>query len=233
MFTPQRSLVRVQCRPLVVSPAKTRLSVTCRRSAVWRFPEAQNGTYRFGTYGDPHHATSRSRSSEVSSASQLRSGRRHPQRPRPLSRPYGTKASRIEYDRLIGEWLAAGRHPLHVTRRRFDRSWNCASAIGSLPSPTTKPATPRSVPARHQAGDALPAGPLRPHTGRGVWSAGSKSHSPANGRGRLEPSRTSTVTWGRIKRIFKWAVGEQLLPPEVYPIVGDRSWPPTRPYDGP
>ena len=24
--------------------------------------------------------------------------------------PYGTKASRIEYDRLIAEWLAGGRH---------------------------------------------------------------------------------------------------------------------------
>ena len=29
--------------------------------------------------------------------------------------PYGTKASRVEYDRLIGEWLAGGRYPLHVT----------------------------------------------------------------------------------------------------------------------
>ena len=29
--------------------------------------------------------------------------------------PHGTKASRIEYDRLIGEWLAAGRNPLNVS----------------------------------------------------------------------------------------------------------------------
>src|SRR6185436_1417463 len=29
--------------------------------------------------------------------------------------PHGTKASRREYDRLIGEWLAAGRQPLHVS----------------------------------------------------------------------------------------------------------------------
>ena len=26
--------------------------------------------------------------------------------------PHGTKASRVEYDRLIGEWLAGGRQPL-------------------------------------------------------------------------------------------------------------------------
>jgi hypothetical protein len=28
--------------------------------------------------------------------------------------PHGTKASRLEYDRLIGEWLVAGRHSLDV-----------------------------------------------------------------------------------------------------------------------
>jgi hypothetical protein len=30
---------------------------------------------------------------------------------------YCTKASKVEFDRLIGEWLAGGRHPLHVTAR--------------------------------------------------------------------------------------------------------------------
>lgn len=29
--------------------------------------------------------------------------------------PHGTRASRREYDRLIGEWLASGRQPLHVS----------------------------------------------------------------------------------------------------------------------
>ena len=29
--------------------------------------------------------------------------------------PHGTKASKIEYDRLIGEWLANGRQPLDVS----------------------------------------------------------------------------------------------------------------------
>lgn len=29
--------------------------------------------------------------------------------------PHGTKASKIEYDRLIGEWLANGRNPLQAT----------------------------------------------------------------------------------------------------------------------
>jgi hypothetical protein len=28
--------------------------------------------------------------------------------------PYGTKASHIEYDRLIAEWLASGRRPLNA-----------------------------------------------------------------------------------------------------------------------
>ena len=29
--------------------------------------------------------------------------------------PHGTKASKLEYDRLIGEWLANGRNSLHAT----------------------------------------------------------------------------------------------------------------------
>ena len=28
--------------------------------------------------------------------------------------PHGAKASRLEYDRLVGEWLANGRNPLHA-----------------------------------------------------------------------------------------------------------------------
>jgi hypothetical protein len=29
--------------------------------------------------------------------------------------PHNTKVSKVEYDRLIGEWLANGRNPLHTT----------------------------------------------------------------------------------------------------------------------
>ena len=30
--------------------------------------------------------------------------------------PHGTKASKLEYDRVIAEWLARGRRPVHAAR---------------------------------------------------------------------------------------------------------------------
>jgi len=53
---------------LLLSSPKQGFSVTCRRSVVWRFLKAQNGTYRFGNFGDPHYATSNSLPSQIPTA---------------------------------------------------------------------------------------------------------------------------------------------------------------------
>src|SRR5688500_2242051 len=39
--------------------------------------------------------------------------------------PHGTRISRQEYDRLIGEWLAAGRQSLHVLPDRLSVAELC------------------------------------------------------------------------------------------------------------
>ena len=63
--------------------------------------------------GEPHHATSITRLKYrkhcgSGQAVVTLSGRDY------YLSPHGTKASKLEYDRLIGEWLAVGRNPLHA-----------------------------------------------------------------------------------------------------------------------
>jgi integrase len=129
--------------------------------------------------------------------------------------PYGTKASHLEYDRLIGEWLAAGRHSLRVSRDDLSIAELCVRywkfAIGYYQA---RDAKNRSLPAvkramkylrdRYARTPAIEFGPLALKAIR--------QQMIDNGLSR----RTINSDMGCIKRIFKWAVGEQLLAPEAF-----------------
>jgi len=126
--------------------------------------------------------------------------------------PYGSQASRIEYDRLIGEWLlAAGRHPLHVRSYELTIAELCLRywefAIGYYQAHDAKN---RSLPAvkralkylrdRYARTPAVEFGPLALKAVREQMVENGLSHRYVNDH------------VARIKRVFKWAVGEELLP---------------------
>jgi integrase len=129
--------------------------------------------------------------------------------------PYGTKASRIEYDRLIGEWLAAGRHPLDVTGSQLTmlelcaRYWHFAQGYyrrngrDTRVTPTIKCAL-KYLKTHYGHTPALEFGPLALKAIRGRMIDDGLSRRYINDH------------VGRIRRMFKWAVGEQLLPVECY-----------------
>ena len=146
--------------------------------------------------------------------------------------PHGTKASRVEYDRLIGEWLAAGRHPLYVARDELTIAELCVRywkfAIGYYQAHDAKN---RSLPAVKQAMKYLrdrysrtPAVEFGPLALKAV-----RQQMVDDGLSR----RYLNDHVARIKRIFKWAVGEQLLPPDVAPSLVGRPRPPRGPHNRP
>lgn len=127
--------------------------------------------------------------------------------------PHGTKASHIEYDRLIGEWLAAGRYPPEVAPTeltiaelclrywRFATQYYRAHDAKNRSLPALKQAI-RYLRGRYSHTPAVEFGPLALKAVREQMIEESLSRSYINDQ------------MGRIKRIFKWAVSEQLLPPE-------------------
>ena len=127
----------------------------------------------------------------------------------------GPRAPRpqLEYDRLIGEWLAPGRRRNYAPRDELTIQ-NCANALQVrrrlLPSDD---ANRRHLPALKQAvrrlryhysrTPAVEFGPLALKAGATMVGAG-------------QCRRYLNDHVDRIKRIFKWAVGGQLVPPRHY-----------------
>ena len=130
--------------------------------------------------------------------------------------PYGTKASKVEYDRLIGEWLAAGR-PAHVTSPqdaitvtelvaayyRFAKSYYEKNGESTETAENMRPVL-RMMRQLYGHTLALEFGPLA------LKSLQSKMVS--NGQSRTY----ANMNVARIKRMYKWAVSEELVPPAVY-----------------
>lgn len=130
--------------------------------------------------------------------------------------PWKSKASRVEYDRLIGEWLAGGRHlpqreaaaitvtEVAVAYLRF--------AEGYYVTPQGKPtgaldrvkAVLRTLREMYGRTPAAEFGPLALQAIQGRLAAAGKSRSYVND------------VAGGIKRVFKWAVAQQLIPPAVH-----------------
>ncbi|MEX2169982.1 MAG: site-specific integrase [Pirellulales bacterium] len=129
--------------------------------------------------------------------------------------PHGTRASRIEYDRLVMEWIANGRFSLPTSEpyaitvtelcqryRKFAKSYyqkggkpTCVAAIKSALKL-----------ARIHYGKTL-AGEFGPLALKSI-----RQRMIDQGWSR----RYINDQVDRIRRMFKWAVGEQLLPVEVH-----------------
>jgi len=205
---------------------------------VWRFPEAQNGTYRFA----PLEAHTLPRL--VRTVPKYRRHRSSKQAVVTLSGrdyylgPYGTKASHVEYDRLIGEWLASGRqspadHPKGLTvvelcALYFQYAKTYYRGNAKL-LPGIKQAI-RLLLHRYEQSQAADFGPLALKALRRQMIEQGLSRTHINDH------------VGRIRRIFKWAVGEQLLPVAVHQALvavpalrrgrsGARETEPVRPID--
>jgi hypothetical protein len=129
--------------------------------------------------------------------------------------PHGTKASRLEYDRLIGEWLAAGRQlPIGSSEgitvtELIARYWPYAKKHNRKDGKCTREAPGIKCalkPLRELYGKqpAVEFGPLALKVVR--------SHFVEKGNSRQYANRQSQ----RIVRMFKWAVQEELIPSAVH-----------------
>lgn len=129
--------------------------------------------------------------------------------------PHGTKASRIEYDRLIGEYLANGRTlssnrcaPITVVEI-IAKYWKFAEGYyvkdGEPTSEITglKPVL-RHVKRLYGPKPASEFGPLALKSIRRQWV------SAGHTRGTINKNI------GRIVRVFRWAASEELIPVEIH-----------------
>ena len=130
--------------------------------------------------------------------------------------PYGTHGSRVEYDRLIGEWLAAGRC-LAVSRRGSDLTvaelasayWNYAKGYYKKDGEPTQSIVRVRVAVRllrKSYGHTLATdfGPLALQAIQRSLAAGHRCRRYCN-------YLTDTI-----KRMFRWAASQELLPVTVY-----------------
>lgn len=131
--------------------------------------------------------------------------------------PYRSAASRLEYDRLVSEWLAAGRqlpraaddsHRLTIVEV-IARYWAwCKSYYLFNGKPTGEPARIREAlkPLRELYGKqpVTSFGPIALKAIRQRWIDAGLARRHINQR------------VGRIKRLFKWAVAEELVPPSIH-----------------
>lgn len=125
---------------------------------------------------------------------------------------HGTKTSRIEYDRLIGEWLAAGRTPLGIQAPTLTVVELCLRYLKFATAyyngnPKVMPGIKRSIDYLRELYGRTPAVEFGPLALKAIRQ---RMVEEGLSRGYINDHA------GRIKRIFKWAVGEQLLPIETY-----------------
>ena len=85
--------------------------------------------------------------------------------------PHGTKASRREYDRLIGEWLACGRQSLHVSASNLTVAELCVRYLKHARRRYVKNGRPTGEHAAI-AYAAVRASVVFAPPGGGVWTAG-------------------------------------------------------------
>lgn len=130
---------------------------------------------------------------------------------------YGSEVSRVEYDRLVAEYLANGRHrppdpeevPALTVSQVILRYWEFADVYyvdGEKKSPEwyhirTALRVVRKLYGRTPAPEF---GPLALKACRNEFLA------------RDQNRRTINQNVGRLKRMFKWAVANELVPPSIY-----------------
>ena len=130
--------------------------------------------------------------------------------------PHGTKASKIEYDRLIGEWLTSGRESLIGNdstsikiSQLIARYWKFAkSYYVKNGKPTDELASVkvavRDVKDLYGKKYVEQFGPLALEAVRESMIRRGNSRGYINGN------------VGRIRRMFKWGVSKQIVPVEIY-----------------
>jgi integrase len=127
--------------------------------------------------------------------------------------PHGTKASKHEYDRLVAEWLAAGRSPTYgvpeselsiggllVAYLTYAKRYYGDAARSEFANMVLAVRPLRELYSRTPAREF---GPLQLKAVRERFIAAGHCRSHVNSGVR------------RIVRVFRWAVSEALLPPEV------------------
>ena len=129
--------------------------------------------------------------------------------------PHDTKASKLKYDRLIGEWLQNGRNPLLGSADELTiielcaRYWQFAKKYYSKggkctgEAPNIKLAI-RYLKDRYKTTPVSEFGPLALQAVRQRMVEADNSRNYVNAQ------------IGRLKRMFKWGVAEELVPPAVY-----------------
>ena len=130
--------------------------------------------------------------------------------------PHGTKASKLEYDRLIGEWLANGRHlplqsndsPITVVQLcaeywRFSKTYYIKNGKPTDEQAGIKAAI-RHIKALYAKTMAKDFGPLA------LEAVRVKMIESGNSR------RYINQNIGRIRRMFRWGVSKELIPVNTY-----------------
>lgn len=131
--------------------------------------------------------------------------------------PYGTRSSKIEYDRLIGEWLANGRRPLcdrgetdtFTVAKLSAAYWrHCKSFYVKNGKATDEQAGVKAalkvLKVNYAKTLASEFGPLALEAVR--------EQMVARGNSR----RYINQNVGRIKRMFRWGVSKEIVPIETY-----------------
>ncbi|MCC9644982.1 site-specific integrase [Rhodopirellula sp. JC740] len=130
--------------------------------------------------------------------------------------PHGSKVSKAEYDRLLAEWLANGRRVVARDDEelitvvevlaafwKFAQGWYIKNG-----EPTNEVEAYRLVirDIKQVYGDrpAIEFGPIAFKAVRQIWIDRGQARSTVNKNA------------GRLKRLFKWAVSEELIPPSVH-----------------
>jgi hypothetical protein len=130
--------------------------------------------------------------------------------------PHGTKASKAEYDRLIGEWLANGRS-LPAEHQPDPTSVNdlCAAYWRFCKTYYVK----NGKPTDEQAGVRASIRHLRKRYGKTLAADFGPLALEAVREQMIDTGnsrRYINQNIGRIKRMFRWGVSKELIPVEAY-----------------
>lgn len=164
--------------------------------------------------GDCPHAKTQQIRSEVSSPQGIEAGNGYACRPRPL--PWQSKASRIEYDRLISEWLVLGR-PTSKIRPSTDLTvteicaayWRFAKAYYVKNGKATGTQDCVKVALRFLKG-------TYGHTNAGNFGPLALRAIQKQMVNAGQSRRYVNDNIDRIRRVFRWAVSEELIPSSIY-----------------
>jgi len=129
---------------------------------------------------------------------------------------YDTKASRSEYDRLIGEWLANGRQPPIADEIS---SITVVELINAYRKHARIYYVKNGRPTKEQANILLAMKPLKRLYGRTPAVEFGPLALKAVRQSLIDADNARTYindSIGRIKRMFRWGVENELVPPNVY-----------------